>query len=149
MARVRDVVNYLKFLRDTDERNGEYFSLSNLKLQKLLYYCQAGHFQWDDEVLINDYEFQAWRYGPVIEEVYKEYKIYGQNDIPSLDNEVYILEDNERETISAVWNQLKNLHAYTLVSNTHEEDPWINSYREGMNNIIPNEQIRLFYLGNE
>lgn len=148
MAGVRDVVNYLKHLRDLDEKHGQYYSLSNLKLQKLLYYCQGGHYKWDNKQLISDVEFEAWKYGPVVPEIYREYSKYGQNDIPSVSaEENFLLTEVELETIESVWNQLKEMHAYTLVNSTHEEDPWINNYHEGMNNRIPNLEIMEFFQG--
>ncbi|MGE7942987.1 Panacea domain-containing protein [Lysinibacillus xylanilyticus] len=145
MAKVRDVINYLRYLRDLDEKNGEYYSLSNLKLQKLLYYCQGGHYKWDNEKLMKDAKFEAWRYGPVIPSVYREYNRYGQNDIPALLYEDFNLYLNEEETIKAVWAQLKELHAYTLVNSSHDEAPWVNNYEEGLNNPIRNKEIRKFF----
>ena len=148
MANVSDVVNYLVHLRDEDEKNGEYYSLSNLKLQKLLYYCQGGHYRWDQEQLIEDAQFQAWRYGPVIPTIYRKFSKYGQNDIPTNTGE-YFLENNEKETIAAVWSQLKTMHAYTLVNSSHEETPWRNVYVEGQNNDIDNIEILRYFQGDQ
>ncbi|WP_312130116.1 Panacea domain-containing protein [Lysinibacillus capsici] len=144
MAHVKDVVNYLVYLRDEDEKNGEYYSLSNLKLQKLLYYCQGGHYRWDGEALIEDADFEAWRYGPVIPDVYFQFSKYGQNDIPN-DIGEFDLSNDEAETIEAVWNQLKSLHAYSLVDSTHKEDPWVDNYKEGYNNIIDDADIQEYF----
>lgn len=126
MAKAMDVANYLIHLRDTDEKNGQYFSLSNLKLQKLLYYCQGGHYKWDNEKLIDDEDnllFEAWNYGPVVPEIYFTFKRFGQNDIYS-DDVSFDLKPNEEETIEAVWSQLKNKSAFQLVDLTHSEKPW-------------------------
>lgn len=148
MAKVKDVVNYLVYLRDEDEKNGEYYSLSNLKLQKLLYYCQGGHYKWDRVQLMTDARFEAWRYGPVIPEVYHQFSKYGQNDIPN-DIGDFSLSQNEAETIKAIWEQLKSLHAYSLVNSTHEEEPWKSSYKEYLNNEIDNEKIREYFVQGE
>lgn len=148
MANVTDVVNYLIHLRDEDEKNGEYYSLSNLKLQKLLYYCQGGHYRWDNEPLIEDAHFQAWRYGPVIPMIYRQFSKYGQNDIRVSTGE-YELDDNEEETIAAVWSQLKTMHAYTLVNSSHEEIPWLDAYVEGQNNDIDDLEIQRYFQGEQ
>ncbi|MET3657827.1 Panacea domain-containing protein [Sporosarcina psychrophila] len=148
MANVSDVVNYLAYLRDRDEKNGEYNSLSNLKLQKLLYYCQGGHYRWDNEQLIDDAQFQAWRYGPVIPEVYRQFSKYGQNDIPN-DIGEFRLSNNEAETIEAVWDQFKSLHAYSLVNSTHEEAPWRDNYDEDRNNEIDDLEIQRYFRGDQ
>lgn len=143
VANAIDVAKYLIQLRDEDETNGQYFSLSNLKLQKLLYYCQGGHFRWDGEALINNAFFEAWDYGPVIADIYKEFKKFGQSDLHS-DEFPENLTINERETIEAVWEQLKNKHAFDLVESTHAEAPWMDS-RENNHIFITNDAIRDFF----
>jgi len=143
MAKAMDVANFLIHLRNSDEEQGQYFSLSNLKLQKLLYYCQGGHFRWDGEKLIKDKRFEAWDYGPVIEEVYKNFKKYGQNDIYGNDVEIN-LNNNEKETVKAIWEQLKTSHPFDLVKSTHKESPWINARKQ--NRIfISNDDIKEFF----
>lgn len=147
MAKAMDVAKYLIHLRDNDEDQGQYFSLSNLKLQKLLYYCQGGHYLWDDERLIDDAFFEAWDYGPVIAEVYKSFKRFGQSDLytdESYDN----LSEDERDTIEAVWEQLKTNHAFDLVKSTHEETPWLEA-RNNNRVFIPNPAIRDFFRAEE
>lgn len=147
MAKAMDVATYLIQLRDADEENGRYFSLSNLKLQKLLYYCQGGHYMWDDEELIDDGYFEAWDYGPVIAEVYRNFKKFGQNDIYSEADDIN-LTDAEKDTIAAVWEQLKEKHAFDLVKSTHEESPWMNA-RENDRVYISNPDIIEFFTAKE
>lgn len=144
MAKAMDVANYLIQLRDSDEERGQYYSLSNLKLQKLLYYCQGGHYKWDGKRLINDNFFEPWDYGPVIDEIYQEFKKFGQNDLPS-NKEYTELSDSEIETIKTIWNQLKNKDAFSLVRSSHRESPWKNSY--GKNIFIPEIEIEFFFKG--
>lgn len=140
MARAMDVAMYLVYLRDLDVKKREnYCSLSNLKLQKLLYYCHGGHYRWDNEKLVVDDNFEAWEYGPVIRSVYYALQYTVQNDIPSLAylkcREKYKswehyqkrLTLDERETIQTVWNQLKNYATFDLVAQTQLESPWKNA----------------------
>lgn len=131
MAQANLVAEYLIHLKNLDKTVGEDFSLSNLKLQKILYYCQGAHYIWDNEQLITDNVFEAWDYGPVIRSVYHKYKKFGQNDIYidtfSDISKFQKLDRNIQETIEAVWNQLKPLSAYELVEKTHQEAPWRNS----------------------
>jgi uncharacterized phage-associated protein len=51
----------------------EYGELSTMKLQKLLYYCQAWHLAWFDEPLVDE-AFQAWEQGPVVPEVWRRHR---------------------------------------------------------------------------
>lgn len=149
MASVSLVAEYLIHLKNIDKELDEEYSLSNLKLQKLLYYCQGAHYVWDRERLITDDIFEAWDYGPVIRTIYHQYKKFGQNDI-TLNTFAHAdkfekLNLNERETIQAVWNQLKNLSAFELVEQTHNEEPW----RESMLNkklFIEESSIRDYFI---
>ncbi|MGJ5681036.1 Panacea domain-containing protein [Staphylococcus equorum] len=107
-------------------------SMSPKKLQKMLYYAQAWtvtltNEQEDTEKnkLFNE-NFQAWVHGPVIPEVYHEYKEYGYSNIPQISNSPKLEEDvqNILEQIIEVYggyngNELENL--------THQEEPWLNA----------------------
>src|SRR5580693_2299753 len=50
--------------------------LSNLKLQKLLYYAQGHYLAESGRSLFTD-QLQAWSHGPVVPQVYYEYKDNG------------------------------------------------------------------------
>lgn len=47
--------------------------ISNLKLQKLLYYMQGFHLAYFDTPLFDD-DIEAWMYGPVVPCVYNHFK---------------------------------------------------------------------------
>lgn len=123
MTNALHVAHYLISLRDRDAENGSYSHLSNLKLQKLLYYCQGAHYKWDHEPLFQDERFETWEYGPTIRRIYNSFRQFGQNDI-SADPIRLSLTDTERDTIDAVWSQLKHLSPFLLVEQTQREAPW-------------------------
>ena len=50
-----------------------YGPMSHLKLQKLLFYCDAYHLAYFEQELVND-EFEAWVHGPVCRKVYDSFK---------------------------------------------------------------------------
>jgi len=56
-------------------------SVSNLKLQKILYFIQA-EFLVVKGIPCFEEEIIAWGFGPVVLEVYHEYKVYGAAGIP-------------------------------------------------------------------
>ena len=71
--------------------------ISNLKLQKLLYFVQAEFLvgegsacfpeeieAWDFGPVVPEEEIEAWDFGPVVPEVYHRYKAYGSASIPYL-----------------------------------------------------------------
>lgn len=79
-----DVAEYFLLLNDEDNKKGKNDSgegITNLKLQKLLYYAQGLYLGLYDEKLF-DNEIQAWDNGPVIPDVYYHYKEYAKNPIP-------------------------------------------------------------------
>lgn len=145
MARAIDVAMYLLRLRDSDMRTtGDAHSLCNLKMQRLLYYCQGGHYRWDNARLIDDNVFESWDYGPVIRQVYYVFSYRGQNNLPALKDltchKKYkqpnryekVLTIDERETIEAVWQHLKKLSAFELVFQSQSEPPWRNARESGL-----------------
>ena len=67
--------------------------LTNLKLQKLLYFAYGIHLSLFNEKLFND-EIQAWTLGPVVKKVYEEFKDHDRNPI-GLDCRATILKDDD------------------------------------------------------
>ena len=57
-------------------------TVSNLRLQKLLYFVQVEFLVNRGKACFKD-EIHAWHYGPVVPEVYYEYRMYGPSTIPS------------------------------------------------------------------
>lgn len=72
--------------------------VDNLKLQKLLYYCQGIHLKVVDTPLFNDV-IEAWRYGPVVPSVYHKYKHFGFDILRSNEEESLMFERNTRKVI--------------------------------------------------
>lgn len=75
--RAIDVARY--FLALADEEAGDL--VSNLKLQKLLYYAQGFHLAMTGRPLFDE-PIQAWMHGPVVPAVYHAFKVYGSGPIP-------------------------------------------------------------------
>lgn len=65
MIGIQHIVNY--FLSDTNDRDDS--DISNLKLQKLIYYAQAFHLAIY-ELPFFDEDFEALTHGPVCPEIY-------------------------------------------------------------------------------
>lgn len=56
--------------------------ITNLKLQKLLYFVQGEYSRAKGTRLIGD-DFYAWQLGPVVPNVYAEYSIFSSSTLPS------------------------------------------------------------------
>jgi uncharacterized phage-associated protein len=118
-------------------------TISNLKLQKLLYYMQGFHLAMFDEPLFKE-NVVAWEYGPVVIEVYNEYKRYDSQAIPQPDDDFeHTLTDEQIELVGKVYRVYGQFSAFKLMRLTHEESPWMNTKR---NSIISHKRMRSYFL---
>lgn len=60
--------------------------LSPMKLQKLVYFAHAWMLALADKPLIKE-DVKAWKFGPVIDSVYHEFKSFGSNNITTMGTE--------------------------------------------------------------
>ena len=119
--------------------------ISNLKLQKVLYYIQMESLQELSRVAFDD-EIEAWRHGPVIRTVYNTFKKYISDAIDPQDSAVrqnYCPVDNELcSLIDNLVLRTLYLDPWELVDKTHQTSPWKNNYRVSYNNAIPIEELK-------
>lgn len=122
------------------------YSISNLKLQKILYFVQAA-FLVDLGRPCFEESIEAWDFGPVVSEVYHKFKIFGSADIPkAMCNGVEsIIIRSDRQTINEMVDQCAEYSASSLVEITHNQDPWRNAYQKGRNNVISNLSIQDYF----
>ena len=112
-------------------------SITQLKLQKLLYFTEAYYMVEKNRPLFNE-KFKAYTYGPVCFEVYDYYRAYRDSNI---DDEFISDEEYNKLTpyisiIDEVCNAFGAFSASQLVSLTHENgSPWKTIYdRNGGSN---------------
>ena len=120
--------------------------VTNLKLQKLLYFVQGVHLFMHEKVAFPD-EIIAWQYGPVVKDVYYEYSIYGANDIILIDkNEKIILSMRLKKLVSFVLDDLLRYSDIALVKETKKEgSPWS---QVSLNEVIDEKDIYEYFLKN-
>jgi uncharacterized phage-associated protein len=122
--------------------------LSNLKLQKLLYYAQAWHLAIFDQPLFEE-SIEAWVHGPVVASEYRRFKGWAWQ--PIQDNpEMPTLGEAVEEHLSDVVNVYGGMTAYQLEQLTHSEAPWINARNgvpedEPSSAVISHERMKDFY----
>jgi uncharacterized phage-associated protein len=120
MLSCHDVAKYLLCL--VDEEAGDL--ISNLKLQKLVYYAQGFYLAMYDIPLFLE-SIEAWTHGPVVPDLYHEYKQYGSGPIPQPDNiDLSKYDDNTRKLMDEVYSVFGQFSAWKLRNMTHEEPPW-------------------------
>lgn len=124
MVSVFDVVKYIL----TKKNN-----VTAMKLQKLVYYCQAWSLVWDSKPLFRE-NIEAWANGPVVRELYERHKgtfeIKGDSFIADL-GDVSKLNKDPKDTIDAVLKYYGDRSSQWLSDLTHQEDPWKKT-REGL-----------------
>lgn len=122
--------------------------ITNLKLQKLLYYAQSWHLAFFGEVLFDD-PIQAWVHGPVVSSVYGYFKGYGFNPIP-LHPKKPDVSNELAEFLDQVLLTYLPFDAFTLEKMTHEETPWKEArgslpFDEPCKKIISTDTIKTFF----
>lgn len=101
--------------------------LTNLKLQKLVYYAQAWHLALKGEALF-DADFEAWVHGPVVPDLYFKFKKYGFTPIKSSSTMEKVSKSFDEDTMAFLQEVAKiyvRYGAYDLELMTHKEEPWI------------------------
>ena len=123
---------FLAFANETGE------SITNLKLQKLVYYAQAWYLANYGKPLFAD-DFQAWIHGPVIPDLYQTYKTFGSGPIVTAFQLKDIEKDLDSDTAEYL-NEVAKVYmpfgGYQLEMMTHKETPWL----EARGNLEPDQR---------
>ena len=153
-----DVLDVSRYVINYSNEKG--YGVSNLKLQKLLYFVQAYFLvmKKSNESCLEKRCFsqaiEAWDFGPVVPESYHEFKLFGASNIPSISsyisseivdgniklNKLQFSDDcisaDDRNKINAVIDMFKDYSASALVELTHKQKPWKDAYKQGRNSEI-------------
>lgn len=103
--------------------------ISNLKLQKLLYYAWIDFYKETKVYLFEDL-ICAWQLGPVVPDVYYEFCSYAGIPIPR--SYIVDISDNDKLLINATIDKYSSYTASELVDKTHKKGkPWDLMYKNG------------------
>lgn len=123
---------------DNKEREG----ITNLKLQKVLYFAQAYFLAKLDRPLFTD-RIEAWAYGPVIPTVYRKYRANKSN--PLIDEEdKSTITDEDKKVLERIWETFGGYSAGKLVDITHGHTPWKDAYKSPTQ-VISNKSLKEYY----
>lgn len=138
---VIDIAN--KVVANTDSEKGE--TISNLKLQKMLYYLQGFFIAVFDNSLFEE-QIEAWQYGPVVREAYLYYKPFGSGAI-TLDGTETIIDLNKEENdlFNEVLEEYGQFSAIKLMNMTHEELPWKKTFNENPQGEISYQLMKEYF----
>ena len=150
----RHVINY---------SNEKEYGISNLKLQKVLYFIQA-YFLIDKTKNAPSFDdkIEAWNFGPVVPAPYHEYTQSGSAHIPPpLSNILFdtdniwdtervkfnddVITDEDKKRINKVVDKFSGYSATDLVAITHRQSPWMDAYAPYRNNEITLDAIKEYF----
>lgn len=133
------------FVNRADRSSGDV--ITQLKVQKLVYYTEAWHLAYFDRPILSD-EFQAWAHGPVVRSLYLKYKNFSWDGLPvekgALPSQI------TQELLEAVYESYGQFSAKKLEAMTHSERPWLEA-RNGLppeaksDTVISKLTMRNFY----
>lgn len=138
----------------------EGMELSNLALQKVLFFCHAGNLVENGRPLVK-HEFEAWQHGPVLQYIYSQFKDFeklpirgramamnamtGEKEVAHAD-----IDESTANLIKKTVRFYGKLEPWDLVDLSHAKDgPWYrvwnHSGRVNPGMKIPNDLIVSFY----
>ena len=132
--------------------------LTQMKLHKLIYYAHGWHLGLRGKPLLNE-TLEAWRYGPVVPTIYREFRDFGADPIKRLATEfdphapdfysapeVDSSDSFVRSLLARVWKVYGRRSAAVLSGLTHQEgSPWTLTRKRNPGLLyagIPNDLMR-------
>lgn len=154
MDAARFIINY------SNQKN---YQISNLRLNKLLYFIQVYYLAFTDEkqpCFLED--LVAWDVGPVVPEVFQQFKRYGAFNIPPVhtfdvfdipDNRWSIrkvvfsdscIPENDQKRITYIVDLLNDFTDIQLGDAIHRQRSWIRNHKTS--SVIAKEELQKYFL---
>lgn len=122
--------------------------ITQIKLQKLLYFAHGFYLVLKEHPLINE-QIEAWHYGPVIPSIYYKFKKWKNKPIKDVSIYQYenaIIKEDDIEFLDLVWHKFSYYTASQLVEISHEKNgPWhvaIHKSKILVGYVVPNISMR-------
>lgn len=127
-------------------------TITNLKLQKILYYIQGYTYKFCNTASFDE-EIYRWPYGPVVPDVYFRYNYRHAMplELPAENESAFARSQLKNDltlfnTIEKVIRASVKYSASDLVNKTHQEAPWCKATD---NAIISNQSIAEYFYKND
>lgn len=147
MAKVQDVAKFFIDLAQKQASHSQGDLMTNLRLQKLLYFAQGWHIARTGKPLFDE-DMKKWKFGPVVPSVYHDYKENGNSGIAypiELSDDAF--SEEEMKVLLDVAREYSVFSTSKLVDLSHASDgPWAHTC-DGA--TISKEAIREYFLGQE
>jgi uncharacterized phage-associated protein len=130
--------------------------ITNLKLQKLVYYTQAWHLAMFETPIFAE-EFEAWIHGPVLPDLFYQYKGTYYRPIERNDLNAESMAFLRKKFGKTLSNLIENvveeyfgMESYALEQTTHAEEPWLKARKNlpqdaPSHEIISKESMKKYY----
>jgi uncharacterized phage-associated protein len=142
MKKVSDVSGFILQLGKTNDNEG-YDLITNLKMQKLVYYCQGFSLAMYNKPLFTA-SIEAWEHGPVCPILYNQLKIHKANPIPiPSENYTERFSNDDLKLMAEVYGVYGQYSAWRLREITHQESPWKET---PLNHVISHEKMKAYFL---
>ncbi|HUY87263.1 MAG TPA: type II toxin-antitoxin system antitoxin SocA domain-containing protein [Pirellulales bacterium] len=140
MLSCHDVADYFLAVSRADEEAGD--PISNMTLQKLLYYAQGFYLALNDKPLFNE-RIEAWTHGPVVPDVYHRFKQHGAGPLPMpAEIDLDRIPDHTAELLDEVYKVYGQFSGWKLREMTHAEPPWAETQQGG---AISRNALSIFF----
>lgn len=143
MYQLAHVANTILFRAKNED-----MAISPMKLQKLIYFLYAEYLYSEADHLFAE-RFEAWKYGPVLDDIYQAFKKYGANRIRKYmpdANGLYQIIDIDSDSrfkmcFDKVWYTYATKTGIELSKITHQEfSAWYSAVRAG-NTFLKDDDI--------
>lgn len=133
-----DIANYFLSLKD-------YNDLTNLKIQKMIYYAYGLHLALYGDRLFGE-NIEAWDYGPVVPELYQALKQYKDQPIPLPQDFDLNIIGTKTAFLDEIYINYGTYSASDLCNLTHVvATPWHVVYNDHSTNCIINDYLLKTY----
>lgn len=144
------ISNYIIAKCNQDEK-----PITNLRLQKILYYVQ-GYFLKKYHELAFTSDIEAWTYGAVVPDAYFDFCSYSLTEPKSflhLENLDYHLDKIENSKDVRLLNKIINscmaVSVSQLINKIQNESPWKESKVDGSRELITREKMQDYFLNSD
>ncbi|PAF46249.1 hypothetical protein BKH46_08395 [Helicobacter sp. 12S02634-8] len=106
--------------------------ISNLQLQKIMYFVQLDFLKQVGKGLIDD-DFEARSFGPIVGSVYSQYRVFGSSELFMPEKDAQLdLSQNEQSIIDATIRNSLQLKPWELVQKSHNpKGAWAAVFKNG------------------
>lgn len=119
-----DIAKYFLY-KAQSETEEDHELISNLKLQKLVYYAQGIHLALYNKPLFSQ-RIEAWQYGPIVPDLYHYYKDNGSDGITADKKfKISCIDKKTRAFLDEVYDVFGQFSAVQLMKYAHSDRCWI------------------------